>query len=363
MTVSHPGRSMVVPTVSLRAANRNVVSPLPSISGVRLAMRIVAAAVGEHDKGEAMVAGFERRVQQVASSPSARRPSAVVYQVGGTVSGPGSLAEAMLVSAGFRNKADEYRLTRGGQVPLELLVAEPPDLLVLSSNAHEYRTAVGGQSSHRASPPAQRHASLELPWQHLVVRHPRLADCHRAPARASRIARRPMSACAFIRKDIAPAVLIGVLAAAALAALLVPRRRARLVRLRTTRDAGSLVFGRSACRGVLGALAGQPWDCPVPLCRLLAPRSPSPSLVGVSGGRTRTVVAIHLGLSQPSLRPSDRGLIGAAVPCSRWWRSLARARTDYAHFAGFAVSAHRTALISLAVTCHKSFASVEMCSG
>lgn len=167
-------------TVSLlRRLNRNVVIvPLPSdLHGVRLAMRIVAAAVGERDKGEAMVAGFDRRVQQVASPSSARPPSAVIYQVGGTVSGPGSLAEAMLVSAGFRNKADEYRLTRGGQVPLELLVAEPPDLLVLSSNAHEYRTAV---ADNLRNPVLRRlrqeHASLELPWQLWLCGTPRLAD-------------------------------------------------------------------------------------------------------------------------------------------------------------------------------------------
>ena len=167
-------------TVSLlRRLNRNVVIvPLPSdLHGVRLAMRIVSAAVGERDKGEAMVAGFDRRVQQVASPSSARPPSAVIYQVGGTVSGPGSLAEAMLVSAGFRNKADEYRLTRGGQVPLELLVAEPPDLLVLSSNAHEYRTAV---ADNLRNPVLRRlrqeHASLELPWQLWLCGTPRLAD-------------------------------------------------------------------------------------------------------------------------------------------------------------------------------------------
>ena len=170
----------VSPTVSLlRRLNRNVVIvPLPSdLHGVRLAMRIVAAAVGERDKGEAMVAGFDRRVQQVASPSSARPPSALIYQVGGTVSGHGSLAEAMLVAAGFRNKADEYRLTRGGQVPLELLVAEPPDLLVLSSNAHEYRTAV---ADNLRNPVLRRlrqeHASLELPWQLWLCGTPRLAD-------------------------------------------------------------------------------------------------------------------------------------------------------------------------------------------
>jgi iron complex transport system substrate-binding protein len=178
----------VSPTVSLlRRLNKNVVIvPLPfDLNGVRVAMRTVGAAVGEQDKSEAMVAAFDRRVHQVGPPSDARRPSAVVYQVGGTVSGPGSLAEAMLVSAGFRNKADEYRLTRGGQVPLELLVAEPPDLLVLSSNAHEYRTAV---ADNLRNPVLRRlrqeHASLELPWQLWLCGTPRLADAIERLAKA-----------------------------------------------------------------------------------------------------------------------------------------------------------------------------------
>ena len=163
----------------LKRLKRNVaVVPLPSdLDGVRLAMRTVAAAVGERGSGEAMVSAFDRRVRDEIPVPETMRPSAIVYQVGGTVSGPGSLAEAALIAAGFRNKAAEYRLTRNGQVPLELLVAAPPDLLVLSSNAEEYRTAI---SDNLRNPVLARvkqgHAWVELPWQLWLCGTPRLAD-------------------------------------------------------------------------------------------------------------------------------------------------------------------------------------------
>ncbi len=104
-------------------------------------------------------------------------PTAVVYQIGGSVSGAGSLAEAALAAAGFRNMAADYRLTRGGQVPLELLVATPPDLLVLSSAADEYRTALADNLRHPAlALLRQRHASLELPWQLWLCGTPHIAD-------------------------------------------------------------------------------------------------------------------------------------------------------------------------------------------
>ena len=170
----------VSPTVGLlRRLNRNVVVvPLPSdLDGVRAAVRTVAAGVGEQPKGEAMIAAFDGRLARLAPPADAVHPTAIVYQVGGSVSGPGSLAEAALLAAGFRNKAAEYRLTRNGQVPLELLVATPPDLLVLSSTVDEYRTALADNLRHPVLRRLrQNHASLELPWQLWLCGTPNIAD-------------------------------------------------------------------------------------------------------------------------------------------------------------------------------------------
>ena len=92
----------------LRRLGRNVVVvPLPQdLAGVRASVRTVAAAVGERARGR----GADRRLRSApgAGSPHPaqdRRPTAVIYQVGGTVSGPGSLADAALAAAGFRNMA------------------------------------------------------------------------------------------------------------------------------------------------------------------------------------------------------------------------------------------------------------------
>jgi iron complex transport system substrate-binding protein len=186
----------VAPTVGLlrRLKANVVVVPMASdLAGVRTAVRAVAAAVGEEARGEAMIGAFDRRLAAVAPSRQ-RPPSAVVYQVGGAVSGAGSLADAALTAAGFRNKAAEYRLTRGGQVPLELLAASPPDLLVLASAADEYRTVVSDNLRHPVLATLRRQRpSVELPWRLWLCGTPHLAEtiARLADVRAAIEARRP----------------------------------------------------------------------------------------------------------------------------------------------------------------------------
>ena len=161
-----------------RLGRRVVIVPQPQdLSGVRAAVEAVAEAVGETAKGAALVADFDRRLAALASRNQGADPAAMIYQIGGSVSGPGSLADAALAAAGFRNAAGSYRLTRGGQVPLEVLVADPPDLLVLSSTPGEYRTVLADNLRHPAIAILRRqHASIELPWRHWLCGTPHIIE-------------------------------------------------------------------------------------------------------------------------------------------------------------------------------------------
>ena len=177
----------------LRRLGRNVVVvPLAQdLDGVRASVRTVAGAVGAPARGEALIAEFDRRLSALAP-PAGALPTAVIYQVGGTVSGPGSLADAALAAAGLRNLAPAYGLARGGQVPLELLVAKPPDLLVLASNVDEYRTALADNLRHPIIRRLrQRGLSIELPWRYWLCGTPHIADAieRLAQARAGTEAR------------------------------------------------------------------------------------------------------------------------------------------------------------------------------
>jgi iron complex transport system substrate-binding protein len=180
----------------LRRLERNlVVVPLAQdLDGVRTAVKTVAQAIGAVARGEAMLADFDRRLAAVAALPAVARPSALLYQVGGVVSGPDSLADAALAAAGYRNKARDYRLAPTGRVPLELIVAEPPDLLLLASRGDDYPTAAADNLRHPALVRLRRErASLELPWQLWLCGTPHIADAVEklADARSRLGAKRP----------------------------------------------------------------------------------------------------------------------------------------------------------------------------
>jgi len=161
-----------------RLGRRVVIVPLPQdLAGVRTAVRTVAAAAGAQREGEALIADFDRRLARLAASRTEPPPTAIIYQIGGTVSGPGSLADAALAAAGYRNRARDYRLTPGGQAPLEVLLADPPDLLVLSSGADEYRTVLADNLRHPALRLLRKQrASIELPWRHWLCGTPHVVE-------------------------------------------------------------------------------------------------------------------------------------------------------------------------------------------
>ncbi len=163
-----------------RLGKRVVVVPQPQdLDGVRSAVQVVASAVGAEAEGAAMIADFDRRLARLAAvrQQAAPKPGAIVYQVSGVVAGPGSLADAAISAAGFRNLASEYYTTRGGQVPLEMLLAHPPDLLVLSSSPDEYRTALADNLRHPAVALVRRQrASVELPWRLWLCGTPHIMD-------------------------------------------------------------------------------------------------------------------------------------------------------------------------------------------
>lgn len=155
--------------------------------GVRSVTRLIADAVGEREKAERLLADFDRRAG-AASTSEAGRPRAVVYQVNNLASGPGSIADNVLRAAGFANLTAELNLGPGGKLPLELLVADPPDLIVLSGPVDEYRTVVADNLRHPALTELMRtRKTTTLPWRLWLCATPHLADAveHLATVRAS----------------------------------------------------------------------------------------------------------------------------------------------------------------------------------
>jgi iron complex transport system substrate-binding protein len=115
------------------------VPPAENFEQIRAVTRLVAQAVGEEARGEALIARMDADLRDLA----AHRPGKVVtvadWGGGGYVSGTGDLFDAMLTAAGARN------VERGsfGYYDVESLIAANPDALV-------YGDTYSGTTSLRA---------------------------------------------------------------------------------------------------------------------------------------------------------------------------------------------------------------------
>jgi iron complex transport system substrate-binding protein len=149
-----------------RLGKRVVVTPLAStFDDIRRAIRVLAEAVGEPARGEALIRDLDANLARFAARDGLR-PTAVAVQVGSLVSSGGSLLDEAMRWVGLDNDAGRRALGRGGRLPLEALVAEPPDLIVLANDPAGFRTAAADNLRHPALTAmlaGRPHITLPLP--------------------------------------------------------------------------------------------------------------------------------------------------------------------------------------------------------
>lgn len=114
-----------VPTVA--------VAPPDTIDQSRAQIRTIASAVGHPQRGEALVARIDAALAAAATT-GAPIP-ALIWVGGGMVPGSGTLPDALLTASGFHNQSADYGLRQWDVLPLELLVANPPRVLLTKSDA------------------------------------------------------------------------------------------------------------------------------------------------------------------------------------------------------------------------------------
>jgi iron complex transport system substrate-binding protein len=121
----------------------------------------IAEAVGRPDLGAALIARIEAALARAAPRPGERRVTALVYQADGFAAAKGALMDDLLTHAGFDNVAPRYGLKQTGYVPIERLVADPPEVLLAGAG--------------RPDAPD---------WAERVLRHPALAQARARMRRA-----------------------------------------------------------------------------------------------------------------------------------------------------------------------------------
>jgi len=115
------------------------VPPAENFEQIRAVTRLVAKAVGEEARGEALIANMESDLRALAAHRPKKMLTVAEWGTGGLVSGTGGLFDVMLTAAGARN------VERGafGYYDIEALIAANPDALV-------YGDTYSGTTSLRA---------------------------------------------------------------------------------------------------------------------------------------------------------------------------------------------------------------------
>lgn len=167
------------PTVDLlkRLGVKVLVVPLASdFAGMKETLRVLGEATGVPKRAEDLIAEFDTRLSEARSLVPAR-PTAIAYQANSLASGSGTLLDAALEAAGYRNIARDIKLGPAGRLPLEELVAAPPDLIVLANAPNDFKTILADNLRHPAFTwLLERRAHVHLPMPLWMCATPRLAD-------------------------------------------------------------------------------------------------------------------------------------------------------------------------------------------
>lgn len=102
----------------------------------------VARAVGHPDRGVALVREIDAALAAARAPAGASPVPALIRTGGGLVPGRGTLADELLTGTGFRNMSADYGLAMWDILPLEPLIARPPQLLLADLSARRDQPAL-----------------------------------------------------------------------------------------------------------------------------------------------------------------------------------------------------------------------------
>lgn len=150
-------------------------------------IRRIAQAVGHPGRGEALIARVEAAMARSAPRPGTRPITALVFQPNGFAAGHGTLVDEMMRRAGFVNVAQRYGLKKWGNVSLERLLDDPPEVLLAGQAAPNAATWAERILNHPAlARVAPRMTRAVFPERLLYCGGPGLVDTAAALAAARR---------------------------------------------------------------------------------------------------------------------------------------------------------------------------------
>jgi iron complex transport system substrate-binding protein len=143
-------------TVALlrRLGHRVLMLELPdSVAAAIAQIHRLAAALGVPERGEALARDLQSRLNTLRPTNLEEPPTAVVLRPNADTAGTGSLVDDLMRRVGLRNLAADIGIGRWGSVPLERLIAEEPDIIVLENDGSDAPAMATAILQH----PALRH--------------------------------------------------------------------------------------------------------------------------------------------------------------------------------------------------------------
>ncbi len=107
-----------------------------SLAQGRAEIRKLAAALGQSERGEALIAAIDRALEDTRNIAPPGRDVVMLHRRG-YVSGSDGITAELATHLGLNDAAAKLGLSQGGFVPLEKLIATQPDFIVVSDGRAE----------------------------------------------------------------------------------------------------------------------------------------------------------------------------------------------------------------------------------
>jgi iron complex transport system substrate-binding protein len=131
-----------------------------SIADSEKQIRSIATLLGHPERGDTIIADIEAAKARAAASAPSTSPTAANYQRRGYVAGSDTLMTELLAIGGFADAGGALAGKTGRFVPLEKVVARPPDFIVVASDDVTPRDEGSALLAHpallRLYPPSRR---------------------------------------------------------------------------------------------------------------------------------------------------------------------------------------------------------------
>ncbi len=130
----------------------------------------LADQLGRSERGKALVAQVKERlnrVQQATATDLNNKQTLLFFRPNGGSAGNGTHIDMLIQALGFKNYAAEIGLKGWGQISLENIIMQPPDLFLLSSYVRDNAFAKSQLSRHPLLQALLQHRpALTLPGDH-----------------------------------------------------------------------------------------------------------------------------------------------------------------------------------------------------